>query len=126
MNDTFGHEAGDRVLKQLARVLNASVREQDHTYRLGGEEFLVLLPEADRDTARLVAERIRLSVRQLDLEGDAPGGRITVSLGVSTKKATQPCDFSQLMQQADRALYAAKDSGRDRVCSADDVSLSCG
>ncbi|MDM7953367.1 MAG: diguanylate cyclase [Cyanobium sp. CZS 25K] len=126
INDTCGHDAGDRVLKQIAQVLNASVREQDHTYRLGGEEFLVLLPEADRDTALLVAERIRLSVRQLNLEGDAPGGRITVSLGVITKKATQPCDFSQLMEQVDRALYAAKDSGRDRVCIADDVSLSCG
>ncbi|MEA5442871.1 diguanylate cyclase [Cyanobium gracile] len=126
VNDTFGHESGDRVLKQLAQVLNASVREQDHTYRLGGEEFLVLLPEADRETALLVAERIRLSVRQLNLEGDAPGGRITVSLGVSTKNATQPCNFSQLMEQADRALYAAKDSGRDRVCIADDVSVNCG
>lgn len=125
VNDTFGHEAGDRVLKQLARVLNASVREQDHTYRLGGEEFLVLLPEADRETALLVAERIRLSVRQLNLEGAAPGGRITVSLGVSTKKASQPCDFSRLMEQADRALYAAKGSGRDRVCMADGTSLGC-
>ena len=125
VNDTFGHEAGDRVLKQLARVLNASVREQDHTYRLGGEEFLVLLPEADRETALLVAERIRLSVRQLNLEGEAPGGRLTVSLGVSTKKASQPFDFSRLMEQADRALYAAKGSGRDRVCMADGTSRGC-
>lgn len=125
VNDTFGHEAGDRVLKQLARVLNASVREQDHTHRLEGEEFLVLLPEADRETALLVAERIRLSVRQLNLEGAAPGVRITVSLGVSTQKASQPCDFSRLMEQADRALYAAKGSGRDRVCMADGTSLGC-
>ena len=124
VNDTFGHDAGDRVLKQLAQVLNESVRDQDQIFRLGGEEFLVLLPEAEQTTALMVAERIRLSVRQLDLAGVAPDARITVSLGVSTKSAQLPADFSQLMELADQALYAAKRDGRDRVCSADTLGAN--
>jgi diguanylate cyclase (GGDEF)-like protein len=124
VNDSFGHDAGDRVLKQVARVLRESVREQDQTFRLGGEEFLVLLPEADQATALMVAERIRLSIHQLDLIGEAPGGRLTVSLGVSTKSAQLSCDFSHQMELADQALYAAKGDGRDRVRAADGLSLS--
>ncbi len=124
VNDRFGHDAGDRVLKQVARVLRESVREQDQTFRLGGEEFLVLLPEADQATALMVAERIRLSMHQLDLAGAAPGGRLTVSLGVSTKSAQLSTGFPQLMELADQALYAAKGDGRDRVCAADALSLS--
>ncbi len=124
VNDSFGHDAGDQILMQLSRVLRESVREQDQTFRLGGEEFLVLLPEADQVTALLVAERIRLSVRQLALEGVAPDGRITVSLGVSTKSVQLSSDFSEVMDLADQALYAAKGAGRDRVCAADGRSLS--
>ncbi len=124
VNDSFGHDAGDRVLKLVARVLRESVREQDQTFRLGGEEFLVLLPEADQATALMVAERIRLSIHQLDLVGEAPGGRLTVSLGVSTKSAQLSTDFSHQMELADQALYAAKGDGRDRVRAADALSLS--
>jgi diguanylate cyclase (GGDEF)-like protein len=126
VNDTCGHDAGDRVLKRFSRELRASVREQDRTFRLGGEEFLVLLPEADQATALRVAERIRHSVSRIDLAGDAPGGRITVSLGVSSKTPDQSSDFSELMEQADRALYAAKRSGRDRVCAAGSFALNGG
>jgi hypothetical protein len=119
-----GHDAGDRVPKQVARVLRESVREQDQTFRLGVEEFLVLLPEADQATALMVTERIRLSIHQLDLVGEAPGGRLTVSLGVSIKSAQLSCDFSHQMELADQALYAAKGDGRDRVRAADVLSLS--
>ena len=83
------------------------MREQDQTFRRGGEEFLVLLPEADQATALRVAERIRLSVRQLDLAGVTPDGQITVNLGVSTKSAQLPSDFCPLMALADKALYSA-------------------
>jgi diguanylate cyclase (GGDEF)-like protein len=124
VNDGFGHDAGDRVLRQVARVLRESVREQDQTFRLGGEEFLVLLPEADRATALRVAERIRLSMHRLDLQGEAPGGRLTVSLGVSTTAAEPAADFPRMMALADRALYAAKAAGRDRVWVADGLVLS--
>ncbi len=124
INDSFGHDAGDRVLEQLARVLRESVREQDQTFRLCGEEFLVLLPEADQATALMVAERIRLSMHQLDLAGAAPEGRLTVSLGVSTKSAQLNFAFTQLMELADQALYAGKEAGRDRVRAAEALSLS--
>ncbi len=124
VNDGFGHDAGDRVLREVARVLRESVREQDQTFRLGGEEFLVLLPEADRATALRVAERIRLAVGQLDLVGAAPGGRLSVSLGVSTKSGELPADFSAVMERADQALYTAKRQGRDRVCCADPLTLN--
>jgi diguanylate cyclase (GGDEF)-like protein len=124
VNDTYGHDAGDRVLKQIGRVLLDSVREKDHAFRLGGEEFLVLLPDADQAIALRVAERIRLAVRRLRLEGDAPEGRLTVSLGVSTTSPQLSVDFSQVMECADQALYAAKGSGRDRVCATDTLSLS--
>jgi diguanylate cyclase (GGDEF)-like protein len=124
VNDSFGHDAGDRVLKQVARVLKESVREQDQTFRLGGEEFLVLLPEADQATALMVAERIRCSMRQLDAMGAGPEGEVTVSLGVSSKSALLTADFSEVMELADQALYAAKGAGRDRVCAADGRSLS--
>ncbi|WP_216909732.1 GGDEF domain-containing protein [Synechococcus sp. CCY 0621] len=124
VNDSFGHDAGDQILMQLSRVLRASVREQDQSFRLGGKEFLVLLPEADQATALLVAERIRLSVRQRDLEGVAPDRRLTVSLGVSTQSVQLSSEFSEVMDLADQALYAAKGAGRDRVCAADGLSLS--
>jgi len=124
VNDGFGHDAGDRVLREVARVLRESVREQDRTFRLGGEEFLVLLPEADRATALRVAERIRVAVHRLDLPGAAPAGRLTVSLGVSTTAAAPTADFPRLMELADRALYAAKAAGRDRVRVADGLTLS--
>ncbi len=112
------------MLRQVARVLRESVREQDQTFRLGGEEFPVLLPEADRATALRVAERIRISMHQLDLQGEAPGGRLTVSLGVSTTAAEPTADFPRMMELADRALYAAKAAGRDRVWIADGLVLS--
>ena len=73
----------------MARVLRESLREQDQTFRRGGDEFLVLLPEADRATALRVAARIRLSVPQLDLAREAPDGQITVSLGAHRQGALQ-------------------------------------
>ncbi len=77
----------------MAKVLRESVREQDQTFRLGGEEFLVLLPEADQATALMVAERIRLSMHQLDLAGEAPEGRLTVSLGGEHQPGPAPFRF---------------------------------
>lgn len=115
VNDTFGHSAGDTVLSLTASVLLGSVRDEDRVYRLGGEEFLVVLPGADVARAAQVAERIRAGIKSLDLTGLAPGTCITMSLGIAAVEGGQSRDFDAALQAADEALYASKDAGRDRV-----------
>lgn len=114
-NDTFGHEAGDHVLQEVGQLLHKQVRGSDIACRFGGEEFTLILPEADRAAARDKAEAIRIAVKGLQLiSGKQSLGKVTISLGV----ASFPEDgetFQQLMARADAALYRAKASGRDRV-----------
>ena len=118
VNDEHGHIAGDGVLKQIAEVLRAHVRGEDIAARIGGEEFAVLLPEESPDAARAFAERLREAIAAAAF---APGGeprRMTVSIGLaglSTARATR----TALMRAADEALYAAKEGGRNLVCSAE-------
>ena len=115
VNDTFGHAAGDHVLSQVSSVIASSVRNEDSVYRLGGEEFLVVLPHANADRARHVAERIRVAVGGLDLTGQAPGGSMTVSLGVTTAEDGDEATFAETLRLADNALYASKAGGRNQV-----------
>lgn len=115
VNDTHGHQAGDEALRCLARVLSDCVREADLPARLGGEEFVVLLPGAGRDSAAAVAERIRSGIRRKSLR--CPSGdcfRLTVSLGVAVSPQAED-SLEQLIRRADAALYAAKNAGRNRV-----------
>ncbi len=113
-NDTNGHSAGDDALKTVAATIAASVREGDVVYRYGGEEFSVLLPDTSAHTATLVAERIRLAVEAAVITGEdtQPGGCLTVSVGVSTAPAE---GVDALADRADRALYEAKQGGRNRI-----------
>ena len=115
LNDTHGHLMGDEVLKRLARILRKQVRPNDLVARYGGEEFALLLPNTDSDTAVMVSDRLRTAVGHRETE-DASGHlpSITVSIGVATARA--PISLSELMSQADAALYRAKQSGRNRVC----------
>ncbi len=117
VNDTLGHAAGDEVLARVADVLRTSVRDEDSAFRLGGEEFLVCLPSTPLETATAVAERIRVTVRELDLDDVAPGGRITVSVGVSDTRGAARPDFPDVLAIADAALYESKLAGRDRTTS---------
>jgi len=114
-NDIFGHAAGDHVLKELARVIGASSRKSDVACRYGGEEFVLFLPEASAAIAVKRAEEIREALKslQLDWEGHALG-TVTLSAGVATypEHGTDP---DTLLRFADRALYQAKQLGRDRV-----------
>ncbi len=115
VNDTFGHEAGDLVLRELAELLKNTIRASDIACRFGGEEFMLVLPEASLEGAREKAEAVRASVRKLDLKfQDKPIGRITASLGVALFPAHAE-DADSLMRVADEALYHAKGGGRDRV-----------
>ncbi|MEK7765858.1 MAG: sensor domain-containing diguanylate cyclase, partial [bacterium] len=114
MNDTFGHLAGDAVLRRVARCLRDGVRGTDMVARYGGEEFAVLLVETALDAGTLVAERLRSSVAASSVR-DLPNARpVTVSIGVAAfpQHAT---DERTLIARADEALYAAKRAGRNRV-----------
>jgi diguanylate cyclase (GGDEF)-like protein/putative nucleotidyltransferase with HDIG domain len=111
VNDSLGHEAGDEVLRRFADVLGRSTRGTDLPTRLGGEEFAVLLPGARRDEALAVAERLRLAVRA-EFAGFA--ATVSVSIGVAAS-SDELATAADLMRAANRALYAAKRLGRDRV-----------
>lgn len=114
INDTFGHEGGDRTLLALAKALQSCSRQTDLPARIGGEEFMVLLPDTAAEGARVFAERIRVALAELSVEAsDQRRIRFTASLGVSTFDGTK--DLTDVLRQADEALYRAKREGRDRV-----------
>ncbi|MBI4612566.1 MAG: diguanylate cyclase [Planctomycetes bacterium] len=120
-NDTFGHEAGDVVLGEFARLLQSSVRGSDLPCRLGGEEFVLLLPEASLEDARGRAEELRESANRLALVHRGQSlGRTTISLGVSAFPEHGRV-AAELLRAADAALYRAKAEGRDRVVVAERV-----
>ncbi|NQU40580.1 MAG: diguanylate cyclase [Lentisphaerae bacterium] len=115
INDRFGHAAGDQALKALAELLRADVRTTDHAYRYGGEEFVILLPELQFPESMAVAERLRKDVENCRLIDD-PQQRITVSIGMAQYiKGESPTKF---LERADKAMYEAKQAGRNRVRSA--------
>jgi diguanylate cyclase (GGDEF)-like protein len=121
-NDTYGHQAGDAVLKQLARVLKAQCRcaTIDVCCRYGGEEFAVILPELEPRNAEKAAERLRRAVEKttFKLSADQPEGRVTVSIGVAGTDGEQDISPEKLIKQADEALYLSKRNGRNRVSRA--------
>jgi diguanylate cyclase (GGDEF)-like protein len=112
LNDDFGHEAGNDVLAAVGRALDSAVRASDFVGRYGGEEFVVLLPDTDADGALALAEKIRRAVSSLQFA--AVPRVVTASLGVAAL-APDVLDGQTLLRNADRALYAAKEHGRDRV-----------
>ncbi len=111
INDRLGHAVGDRVLEQIAARLCASLRTFESVYRLGGEEFLVLLPGVDDDEASEVADRLRLAVGAEPIDGQA----VTMSFGVAVSAAGEPFHYDEVFERADSALLEAKRAGRDRV-----------
>ncbi|NDY41826.1 GGDEF domain-containing protein [Dissulfurirhabdus thermomarina] len=117
VNDTYGHTIGDEVLKYFVRMISQEVREIDRVYRYGGEEFVVLLPETDFDGALVVAERLRSRVesRVLKCKGDEDISlKITASFGVTTG-GPEDANPKAVLARADKALYKAKEEGRNRV-----------
>lgn len=117
VNDSYGHQAGDDVLKRLCTVFQHHVRMDDVVYRYGGEEFCVLLPGADAHEARLVADRIVEAARGISLPN---GANITVSVGFAGGAGDTIVDA---IEHADRALYLAKQQGRDRAVHAEEDDL---
>jgi diguanylate cyclase (GGDEF)-like protein len=112
INDNAGHETGDAALRMLAETLRAELRAVDTAARYGGDEFAIILPQANGEGAFIVAERLRRKIEQLEVPGFGP---MTASLGL----ATFPIHASSrdaLVVAADRALYEAKSAGRNRIC----------
>jgi two-component system cell cycle response regulator len=115
INDTFGHQAGDSLLKEVAGALQASTRKSDVVCRYGGEEFALILPGAKIASAQKVAERIHRQIAALGQPQRGLDIPVTVSIGISSCSGTSTMDPTQLLEEADQALYAAKSSGRNRT-----------
>ncbi len=116
INDTFGHSTGDTVLKQISKILQKELRCTDIIGRVGGEEFAIILPKTGLSQGLEIAERLRKAVELLPLEVNEDKIRVTISLGASQ------CDIADremddVLIRADSALYNAKKTGRNRVCS---------
>lgn len=116
-NDRFGHAAGDQALKAVGAALGGQAREGDGVYRYGGEEFLLLLPEQTVQAAMVAAERVRHAVEALAIPhpGSATSRVVTASVGVAGFDPTHHPPVSEVLAQADRALYRAKAAGRNQV-----------
>jgi len=113
-NDRYGHQAGDLVLKMVARMFKERTRGHDVAARYGGEEFIMMLPGTDREDAGHIAERIRNRIEHTPLQRHNKTYRVTVSLGVAMLEGEKT--KAELIKKVDEALYAAKKSGRNRVC----------
>lgn len=114
VNDTYGHAAGDQVLKAVAETLKSSLRESDLYGRLGGEEFAVLLPGTDSASAHLIAEKLRHAVQSMGVLNDRLVLRVTISIGLTEDDLHCP-DLRSLLAIADAAMYQAKSKGRNQV-----------
>ena len=123
INDTYGHPVGDQVLRAVSQALSDQLRHEEYIYRVGGEEFAVLLTNLNNEEARGVANRLQRTVENLDipLSRDSQSPRdlssigVTVSIGVAGSSSNSTTEPKRLYQLADKALYRAKEAGRNRV-----------
>ncbi|MGL4981910.1 MAG: diguanylate cyclase [Treponemataceae bacterium] len=119
INDTYGHDCGDYVLKEVAAAVKKCIRGEDMAGRYGGEEFVVMLYEIDQHSAMQVAERIRKAVEDLDLVYGESKIKVTISIGVSSSQDKIILSAREMVNYADQALYESKHGGRNRVTFAD-------
>jgi len=117
VNDTYGHPRGDEVLEKIAAVFRSSVRGVDVVGRYGGEEFAVVMVNANADNAMVAAERYRRSIEELTFAHSTGDFNVTVSFGVAD--STNKISVNHLIASADKALYKAKETGRNRICRED-------
>jgi diguanylate cyclase (GGDEF)-like protein len=114
VNDTYGHLAGDRVLETLAITIKQTIRTDDIPSRFGGEEFTVLMPDTDKHSAYIAAERLRNTVAKMKVAWDPPLLPVTISIGICTFEQDSNLSPDEVIQRADEALYRSKKRGRNR------------
>ena len=124
-NDTYGHACGDYVLITVAKIIKNSIRAQDMASRYGGEEFTVMLPNTLKEDALQVAERIRTNIENMDFEYEGKKVKVTISGGVSVFDVEENpvSSAKEFVEQADKALYVSKTSGRNRISFADKKTI---
>jgi diguanylate cyclase (GGDEF)-like protein len=120
VNDTVGHLAGDEVLREVSRRISGTLRTADILGRLGGEEFLAILFPCNRKTAVEVMERARRACESGPVVTDAGAFHVTISLGAAVVRSMEGVDSSAILNTADRALYRAKNGGRNR-CEVEEI-----
>jgi two-component system, cell cycle response regulator len=125
VNDRFGHDAGDQVLREVASVLREATRSEDLVARYGGEEFVLALPVVAPDQATERAERIRQTLAERRIIAGGASLQVTASLGLALAPADRVCSTSALITAADRCLYQAKNLGRNRIVFRPDNLLNC-
>jgi two-component system cell cycle response regulator len=113
INDTYGHPVGDMVLREVSKTIRETIRDVDIAARYGGEEFAVVLPGAEGDGAKIIAERLRKAVGGKTFSSDGRSFSVTVSMGIATAPADAPSK-EELVEKADQALYHAKHHGRNQ------------
>jgi diguanylate cyclase (GGDEF)-like protein len=115
INDTYGHAIGDDVIKAVAQSISATTRQTDVAYRYGGEEFVVILNKSELVGASIIAERIRENIAALQIPTDSEGSMINVTISIGGSCSAHHQSPSELIKQADKVMYIAKNSGRNRV-----------
>ncbi len=117
INDTFGHSVGDVVLQEIVKISRDILREIDIIGRIGGEEFAILLPETDIEEAVQVAQRLCDTISEAEVSASDKKLKFTASFGVVFADKLNKLTIDELLNQADNALYQAKKSGRNKVCT---------
>ena len=115
VNDTYGHDAGDTVLKAFAEVLKINTRKSNICGRLGGEEFVIIITHVEQENSVIAFERVRKQFSEQKFTFNRETFTATVSIGIAGFRGTKPPDLNDLLTQADGALYAAKKKGRNRI-----------
>ncbi len=115
INDNYGHAFGDHILKKLTKVISTFIRSSDFFARYGGEEFAVLLPSTNASGGSILAENIRAKFENYEFSDNKNTAKITVSIGIASKHNSKPKSSSEIFEYADKALYVAKNMGRNQI-----------
>ncbi len=115
INDTYGHHGGDAALVKISETLREKTRQSDFPSRYGGEEFVLVLPETDQDSALQVAAKILEAIRSSTFGSPNKPFRLTVSIGLTSTSSRSYTEWPQMLKDADQALYVAKNNGKDRI-----------